>query len=298
MNLKISYDHYIVINDGQVTGSNLPGNVSFDHETLTLSLGAPITLHVIVILTHDYTLHYHVGAHTKAEVIETRIMNADATLTRDFAVDENASFHLFNENGGNDLHTQSYVDTGTIAHDANVEMGYAELSEAQVNADYHYHLTGVNASMHVRMAILAKDEQRKKYRINIEHNAPHTTGVMDNYGVAKDRAHLDLDGLGTIKKGNNGSESHQTNKIMVFDPTCFASANPYLFIDEYDVAASHAAAVGRMDEEHLYYLQSRGLTKRQAMQLITYGYLKPVIEIVDNENLKERFEEALTKVGA
>ena len=87
MNLKISYDHYIVINDGQVTGSNLPGNVSFDHETLTLSLGAPITLHVIVILTHDYTLHYHVGAHTKAEVIETRIMNADATLTRDFAVE-------------------------------------------------------------------------------------------------------------------------------------------------------------------------------------------------------------------
>lgn len=38
-----------------------------------------------------------------------------------------------------------------------------------------------------------------------------------------------------------------------------------------------------MDEEHLYYLQSRGLTKRQAMQLITYGYLMPVVEVVDNQ---------------
>lgn len=53
-----------------------------------------------------------------------------------------------------------------------------------------------------------------------------------------------------------------------------------------------------MDEEHLYYLQSRGLTKRQAMQLITYGYLMPVVEVVDNKMIKERFELALSKVGA
>lgn len=62
--------------------------------------------------------------------------------------------------------------------------------------------------------------------------------------------------------------------------------------------ASHAAGVGKMDEEHLYYLQSRGLTKKQAMQLITYGYLKPVIEVIDNEMLKEHFEDVLSKVGA
>lgn len=298
MNLKISYDHYIVIHDGIEKGSNLPDHVSFEDSTLTLSLGAPITLHVIVILTHDYTLHYHVGGHTQAQVIETRVLNDDVTFTRDLIIDEDAHFNIFNENAGNDLHQQHFVDTGSIAADANVEMGYAELTNANVDANYHYHLTGVNAAMHIRMAILAKDQERKHYHINIEHNAPHTTGIMDNYGVAKDHAHLDIDGLGTITKGQKGSESHQTNKIMVFDKTCFASANPYLFIDEYDVAASHAAAVGKMDEEHLFYLESRGLTKRQAMQLITYGYLEPVIKVVDNESLKERFEDSLTKVGA
>ena len=121
---------------------------------------------------------------------------------------------------------------------------------------------------------------------------------MDNYGVVKDEGKLVIDGIGTITKGQHGSASHQTNKIMVFDAKCVASANPYLYIDEYDVKASHAAGVGKMDEEHLYYLQSRGLSKKQAMHLITYGYLKPVIEVVDNEMLKERFEKALSKVGA
>ena len=106
-----------------------------------------------------------------------------------------------------------------------------------------------------------------------------------------------IDGIGTITKGQHGSAAHQTNKIMVFDANCIASANPYLYIDEYDVKASHAAGVGKMDEDHLYYLQSRGLSKKQAMHLITYGYLKPVIEVIDNEMLKERFEEALSKVG-
>ena len=125
-----------------------------------------------------------------------------------------------------------------------------------------------------------------------------STYFMDNYGVAKDEAHLVIDGIGTITNGQNGSASHQTNKIIVFDPKCYASANPFLYIDEYDVQASHAAGVGKMDEEHLYYLQSRGLTKRQAMQLITYGYLMPVVEVVDNQMIKERFELALSKVGA
>ena len=71
-----------------------------------------------------------------------------------------------------------------------------------------------------------------------------------------------------------------------------------MYIDDYDVQASHAAAVGKMDEEHLYYLQSRGLTKKQAMQLITYGYLMPVVEVIDNDMIKKHFEQSLSKVGA
>ena len=179
-----------------------------------------------------------------------------------------------------------------------LQLGYSELSDASIEASYTFELDGEGADVRLRMAALSKDKEKKHYKVHIKHNAPHTTGIMDNYGVAKDEAHLVIDGIGTITNGQNGSASHQTNKIIVFDPKCYASANPFLYIDEYDVQASHAAGVGKMDEEHLYYLQSRGLTKRQAMQLITYGYLMPVVEVVDNQMIKERFELALSKVGA
>ena len=167
-----------------------------------------------------------------------------------------------------------------------------------VDGQYHFKLIGEGANAKVRMAMLSRLQEKKHYKVHIEHLARHTTGIMDNYGVVKDEARLTVDGIGTINKGYSGSIAHQTNKIMVFDEKCQASANPYLYIDEYDVTASHAAAVGKMDEDHLYYLQTRGLSKRQAMQLITYGYLEPVIHVVDNEMLQKRFQEALEKVGA
>ena len=53
-----------------------------------------------------------------------------------------------------------------------------------------------------------------------------------------------------------------------------------------------------MNEEHLYYLQSRGLTKKQAMHLITLGYLLPAISVIKDEALMTRFETMLLgKVG-
>ena len=50
-----------------------------------------------------------------------------------------------------------------------------------------------------------------------------------------------------------------------------------------------------MDEEHLFYLQSRGLNKHQAMQLITYGYLMPVVDVIQNETVKQTFVQTLER---
>ena len=71
-----------------------------------------------------------------------------------------------------------------------------------------------------------------------------------------------------------------------------ALADPTLLIDEYDVEASHQATVGQIDEETLYYLQSRGLDIRQATRLMTAGFLTPLFDRVSLEGLKRRLLEA------
>ncbi|HBN00459.1 MAG TPA: Fe-S cluster assembly protein SufD, partial [Firmicutes bacterium] len=63
---------------------------------------------------------------------------------------------------------------------------------------------------------------------------------------------------------------------IVFDPDADGLASPILKISDNDVLASHAAVVGRLNEEHLFYLESRGLSEEEAKRLIALGYLKPI----------------------
>ena len=76
---------------------------------------------------------------------------------------------------------------------------------------------------------------RKHYEVILNHHALHTYGLMENYGVTRDRSCLLFDGVGRIDQGMHQSESHQTSRIIVFEPQCTAKANPYLYIDDYDV---------------------------------------------------------------
>ncbi|MCD7950901.1 MAG: SufD family Fe-S cluster assembly protein [Erysipelotrichaceae bacterium] len=292
----LSSQFYIVLYNNECIESHLPERVCYHDGVISFYNLSPIEVQIVYLLDKHQSMDVSIEIEKNIEVsiIESRILNVDSKLNRKLLIKADAIVHLFGENDSLDGEITEEVH---LLDNAQCQYGYAELSDGNFNGNYRYYLDGEGADAKVRMAILSKMHEDKHYEVLIQHNKPHTFGQMDNYGVVKDEGKLVIDGIGTITKGQSGSASHQNNRIMVFDEKCKASANPFLFIDEYDVKASHAAGVGKMDEEHLYYLQSRGLTKKQAMQLITYGYLRPVIEVIDNDMLKERFEKALAKVG-
>ncbi|MGL5915281.1 MAG: SufD family Fe-S cluster assembly protein, partial [Culicoidibacterales bacterium] len=85
---------------------------------------------------------------------------------------------------------------------------------------------------------------------------------------------------------------------MVLDDGAKATTNPILLIDEHDVTAGHAASVGRIDAETLYYLQSRGLTNQEANALVTLGFLMPLLESITDQTLREKLLQVIeTKVN-
>ena len=106
---------------------------------------------------------------------------------------------------------------------------------------------------------------------------------MENYGVCEDSSNLSFLGSSKIIKGAHNSATHQSAKIMVFDKNCVAKASPTLCIDENDVQASHAAVVGRINEDHIFYLTSRGIEEKEAKKLITLGYLMPILSHFNNQ---------------
>ena len=74
---------------------------------------------------------------------------------------------------------------------------------------------------------------------------------------------------------------------MVFDEKSTGIAKPILKIDENSIEASHAAVVGKINDEHLFYLVSRGLSEAEAKELITLGYLKPILKGFQDEEVAE-----------
>ncbi len=156
-------------------------------------------------------------------------------------------------------------------------------------------LVGEGASAEVKTVAIAESTQKQNITVNIEHLAPYTEGHIVNHGISKDSAQLTFNGIGKINKGMNGSNAQQESRAMILSETARADANPILLIDEYDVKAGHAAGVGKIDEEQLYYLMSRGLTRREAEILIIYGFLMPFIDAIRSEGIKKEFEKVIER---
>ena len=89
---------------------------------------------------------------------------------------------------------------------------------------------------------------------------------------------------GNIENGCHESQSHQKTRVLTLSKGHTAKVTPLLLIGENQVKASHALSIGQPNEEQLYYLQSRGLSKQQALGLLSIGYFMPVIHQIEDEN--------------
>jgi Fe-S cluster assembly protein SufD len=118
---------------------------------------------------------------------------------------------------------------------------------------------------------------------------------MRNFAVVMKQGRLMIDAIGSIVNGAKQSKNHQTSRALSFEDGQHSTILPELLIDENDVEASHAMSIGRVDDEQLYYLMSRGLTLPQVTALISSGYLMPVADVIENEEVRSVLREELER---
>ncbi len=204
-----------------------------------------------------------------------------------YRVKENATLihnFIFLASGG-DAFKEIFLDK-----DASWEGINADLSTENVHFILHCYLKDENSKGYFKLSTLSKNQCKKVFDINFIHETKKTISSMENYGVVQNEASLSFLGVGHIKKGTKSSQARQSAKIMIFDKLCKASASPILKIDENDTIASHAAALGKINDEHLFYLMSRGISESEAKKIITLGYLNPILPHIFDEDLRKSVE--------
>jgi len=298
MEILNDVENYLVIENGKVKQKSFLQDIELNDNHLIIKEDAKIQIVYLFSTEENNLFEITVNDNINVDLIEMYEASCQCSYTKLINIKENSFVTRYVENSTNSHKKIEITENVKVYKDANIKCAYVELDDYSTLAKIKYDLVGEGANVNLRLASLSKEKEKKNYEMTLNHQSANTFGDMDNYGIVKSNATLVIDGVGRIEKGKHQSSTHQTNKIIVFDSGCVAKANPYLYIDEYDVKASHGASVGKIDEDHLYYLQSRGLSKQDAMHLVTYGYFLPVLEFITVDSLKDRFSQVLKdKVG-
>jgi len=177
-----------------------------------------------------------------------------------------------------------------LDRDARIEWIIGELNSGNAIADTYSLLQGSGASSDAKVISVGTGDQKLNLTTRANHFGKSTPSDMITRAVMKDEATAIINGITKIEKGATGANGQQTERVLMLSAKARGDANPILLIDEDDVKAGHAASVGQVNPEHLYYLMSRGIPKAEAHKLIVYGFLAPVIHEIPLENVKQQLQ--------
>lgn len=182
---------------------------------------------------------------------------------------------------------------GHLAKDATVNWGIGLFNEGKIVGDFDTDLAGAGSHSEMKTIAVSSGNSEQIIDNRVTNQAPHTKGHILQHGVALDKGILTFNGIGHIIKGAHGSDAQQESRILMLSNEARADANPILLIDDNDVTAGHAASVGQMEAQDLYYLMSRGLDEEQAQRLVVRGFLGAVVANFPEKSLQEEFISAI-----
>ena len=142
-------------------------------------------------------------------------------------------------------------------------------------------------------------DQHFDYDTRQDHVAPHTESDLLFKSTLSDRASLAWTGIVDVRKTASQSSANQTSRNLLLSDRASASPTPVLEISAYDVLrCSHGATVGPVDQEQIFYLQSRGIPADEAERMLVEGFFSEVLERVPSERLQRRVRAVLeNKLG-
>lgn len=154
-------------------------------------------------------------------------------------------------------------------------------------------LLGRGATGDLAAAFFGDGDQTLDYRTFQDHVAPDTTSNLLFKGAVSDRSRSIYTGLIRVGKDARGTNAFQTNRNLKLSADAWAESIPNLVIENNDVHCSHASAVGPIDEEQRFYLESRGVPTVLAERLIVAGFFADVLDALPVAGLREGLDAAI-----
>lgn len=165
-----------------------------------------------------------------------------------------------------------------VARDARLTSSSIALGGSYARLRSESFLAGEAAESDMLAVYFADGDQMLDFRTLQDHDAPRSTSDLLFKGAVEHRAHSVYSGLIRLREGAQKADAHQTNRTMKLSPESHAESVPNLEILANDVQCTHASAIGPIDDDQLYYLESRGIPPEVAERLVVFGFFEDVFE--------------------
>ncbi|MGB7799931.1 Fe-S cluster assembly protein SufD [Buttiauxella sp.] len=259
-----------------VTRGSAQGEMSTAHYRHHLSLGEGARASVIEHYVSQGEHPHFTGARFTAEVA------ANAHLHHDKLAFENAQSYHF---AHNDL---------LLGQDANVDTNSFLLGAAVLRHNTSTQLNGENTTLRMNSLALPVNNEVCDTRTWLEHNKGYCNSRQLHKTIVRDKGRAVFNGMIKVAQHAIKTDGQMTNNNLLLGRLAEVDTKPQLEIYADDVKCSHGATIGRIDDEQMFYLRSRGIKEQAALQMIIFAFAAELTESIRDEALKQQ---VLARIG-
>ena len=273
---KLAAYHTAYFNSGAVL--YIPDNVEIEEAIEGIfyqdsDSDVPFNKHILIIAGKNSKFSYLERLESKGSGSEKATANVTVeVIARSGAQVKFAAIDRLGEN------VTAYISRrGKLGQNASIDWAIGVMNEGNVVADFDSDLVGNGSHADLKVVALSSGRQVQGIDTRVTNFGCNSIGNILQHGVILEKGTLTFNGIGHIIKGAKGADAQQESRVLMLSDQARSDANPILLIEENDVTAGHAASIGQVDPEDMYYLMSRGLDKHTAERLVVRGFLGSVI---------------------
>ncbi len=238
-----------------------------------------------------------IAANQSREIIE---YDDDAHLSAEPKVSE----IVLNENSSLELYLLQNVDNkATIQRefkvkqlaDSRLKIVVITFNGGDIRNRYTVNLDGEGADTQIYGLYLIDKTQHVENYLKVNHNVPHCTSNEKFKGVLDDEATGIFNGHVYVAPNAQKTDAHQNNSNIILTPKAKINSQPFLEIYADDVKCSHGTSTGQLDQEAMFYMRQRGISKANARILLMYAFAAEVSNHIGNDMLHEHIDDMIKR---
>ena len=219
--------------------------------------------------------------------VSARNERSVAIAVNDLTLGKNARLHYVGVQEWSDKATAFHLNTTEVERDANSTALQMNLGGAYIRGESDSHLLG-EGSRSVMLSINPASGSREiDQRTFQDHFAPRATSDLLYHNALSDSSRTIFAGLIKVEEDAHETDAYQKVRNLMLSDEAEANSMPGLEILADNVRCTHGATSGELNEDELFYMMARGITPKQAAQLIVRGFFGTVLERLENPMLQE-----------